>query len=93
MGQKIFHGLFERLPDYPAGFRVTLQYGTHKVAGLFEGDMRWQRRNIGIGVSVNDHWSVRAQGRLPDLRDLAGMIEQNAAQTQRLGVIRVGEVR
>src|SRR5437764_15171687 len=75
----------DRLADDLAARRITRQR-LRQLQGLFEADVRRERRHLRVGDRFDQHRLARAERLFPRVRDLLRIVHTNAAETEQLGV-------
>src|SRR4051812_45820071 len=90
---KRFHRVFECLPDNPEFLWIAFEESSRVRFCLGKRDVRWERRHIWIGVSLEYAGPIGSERLVPGIGNLLRLIHENPAQSEHIGVMRIGEVR
>src|SRR5438270_10032334 len=85
---KRFHRVFECLPDNPEFLWIAFEESFCVGLCLGKRDVRRESGHIWIGVSLEYAGPVGCERLVPGIGNLLGLIDENAAQSQHLGVTR-----
>src|SRR5436309_11667905 len=84
-GDELLELPLHRLLDDAAGVGIARQRLGH-LLGLLEADVRRQRRDLGIGYRLVDHWYVRGQRLVPRGPDILGPLDPDPLQSDDLRI-------
>src|SRR3546814_20923632 len=81
--------LLGTLLDDAAFIWIALAQRTHQRLGLFPGDMRRQRRHIGVGDELDDDRAIGCQRQIPDRPEVIRLVDADALEAEPLARARV----
>src|SRR3546814_15549122 len=80
--------LLGTLLDDAAFIWIALAQRTHQRLGLFPGDMRRQRRHIGVGDELDDDRAIGCQRQIPGRADVIRLVDADALEAEHLAIAR-----
>src|SRR3546814_9808757 len=83
--------LLGTLLDDAAFIWIALAQRTHQRLGLFPGDMRRQRRHIGVGDELDDDRAIGCQRQIPGRADVIRLVDADALEAEHLAIARSEE--
>src|SRR3546814_16103498 len=84
--------LLGTLLDDAAFIWIALAQRTHQRLGLFPGDMRRQRRHIGVGDELDDDRAIGCQRQIPGRADVIRLVDADALEAEHLAIARVWNI-
>src|SRR3954466_4305883 len=90
---KRFYRVFECLPDNPEFLWIAFEESFRVRFCLGKRDVRRECRHIWIGVGLEYAGPVGGERLVPGIGNLLGLIDENPAQSEHLGVTRIRKVR
>src|SRR5581483_11778159 len=77
VGNQLLDHIFDRLFEDVSGI-AALRHRADEIARLLKGDMRRQRRHLGISLRVDDDWTIRIKRLFPGSGHVVRFVQPDA---------------